>query len=348
MGCKCSKEDELGDLDVNEEEYDYSENCEEYRDSPDQTKARSGCKINDQTPYGGNDTQENYESNYQKNNEGFQNLSKSQQFATSSNKDKELEYVFEHLSENPIGEGNNHKNQKSKINHGKTYTNDEEILNQSSQIPSMMSYEQSFATKKKKKKINYIPKYNTEVMKLFNIARNKPLSFCKHIDYCIGLITTNAEGQLVLGTDKTNKIGLKEGISKFNESKRFLLHIDCCNELSYDINLEIEISDNPELWLNNEYIKNKIIDKQSELLNLNTNTNTDNSSNTKKNEYSIFGFHFDYGMSDPIISSVLQIVDDNNCENRRRYNILNTEYKAVGITNKFSGNRFVSYFFFAG
>ena len=61
------------------------------------------------------------------------------------------------------------------------------------------------------------------------------------------------------GTEKTNKIGLKDGISKFNESKRFLLHIDSCTELKYDNDLEIEISENEELWLNNDYIKNKII-----------------------------------------------------------------------------------------
>ena len=65
--------------------------------------------------------------------------------------------------------------------------------------------------------------YTDNIIKLFNLARNKPLSFCKHIDYSIGLITTNSEGCLVLGTDSTNKIGLREGISKFNECKRFLL-----------------------------------------------------------------------------------------------------------------------------
>jgi hypothetical protein len=207
----------------------------------------------------------------------------------------------------------------------------------------MKDYDQSFTNRKKKKTKNgFNPKYNTEVVKLFNIARNKPLSFCKHIDYCVGLITTNAEGQLVLGTEKTNKIGLKDGISKFNESKRFLLHIDPCEELRYDHELEIDISDNAELWLNNEYIKNKIIDKQSELL-------KDSLTESKKKEsYTIFGFHFDFGMEDPTISSVLQIVDDNNCENRRRLNIMNSEYRAVGITNKTSGNKFVSYFFFAG
>ena len=323
MGCKCSKDEGIDDFEYeNEEEFNYSDNCDEYNE-----KVRGG-KMNFQE----GETHENNESysDFQHGNEGFQNLSKSQQFPT-----KEKEYILEDKALSKS---------KTKIFHGKTYTEEENVNN--SQIPSMMSYDQSFATKKKKKKINYIVKYNTEVMKLFNIARNKPLSFCKHIDYCIGLITTNAEGQLVLGTDKTNKIGLKDGISKFNESKRFLLQIDSCNELAYDTNLEIEISDNPDLWLNNEYIKNKIVDKQSELLNL---TNSDTNDNSKKaSDYTIFGFHFDYGMNDPIISSVLQIVDDNNCENRRRYNIMNLEYKAVGITNKFSGNKFVSYFFFAG
>lgn len=347
MGCKCSKEDEIGDFEI--DDYDYPDNDGEYNEhqemSIDNIKSHAmnrsvqGSAFNN---LGGmTDTNENMDSYhyenknlsssmYQYNRSALKQFSGSQKFDDDQEKTKnEKEYMFSQTQQSRLFKKNMEKKN--------------EDLNQSGHVPSMMSYEQSFAKKKKKSGTNH--KYNTSIMKLFNLARNKPLSFCKHIDYCVGLITTNAEGQLVLGTDKTNKIGLKDGISKFNESKRFLLHIDSCEELSYDMNLEIEISENPDLWLNNEYIKNKIMDKQSELLNI---SNLNSTSDTKKSDYTIFGFHFDFGMSDPTISSVLQIVDDNNCENRRRYNILNSEYKAVGITNRASGNKFVSYFFFAG
>jgi hypothetical protein len=359
MGCQCSKQEDkdVGDLDV---DYDYNENVDEYkisqaRNKPENLDKRKNSYPNNQSIQDNNlhnninigvesrmneDTEGNYE-DFSKSNKKLsqsQNIT-SKEIAENKAIKEEQEYIF---SQSQNKNKNNNNNNNNTIN---------ESLNQS-QVPSMMNYDQSFAKKNNKhiKPYGYSLKYNTEILKLFNIARNKPLSFCKHIDYCIGLITTNAEGQLVLGTEKTNKIGLKDGISKFNESKRFLLHIDSCEELKYDSELEIEISENSDLWLNNEYIKNKIIDKQSELLNFSSTMGSEitSKSKDKKSEYSIFGFHFDFGMSDPAISSVLQVVDDNNCENRRRYNIMNSEYKAVGITNKIIGNKFVSYFFFAG
>ena len=204
-------------------------------------------------------------------------------------------------------------------------------------VPPMLNYDISILRKKKKKKIKEsCNQYDDEIIKLLNLARTKPLNYCKNIDYCITLITTNFEGQLVLGREDTNKIGLKEGISKFNECKRYLIQTDSCKPLEIDDDLCIEIPDDTQLWLDHEYIRQQIVDKQNEILN-----------ETKKN-YSLFGFHFDYGLTDPTLSSVLQIVDDNNCENRRRFNILNPEYKAIGVTYKQIGKKFISYFFFAG
>lgn len=242
--------------------------------------------------------------------------------------------------------------------------------------PSMPDYDQSIIRKKKKKSSNKEYEKNKklellyiqEIYKLFNLARAKPLVYCKHIDYSITLITTNFEGQLVLGKEETNKIGLKEGITKFNECKRYLLQIDTSCELKIDNDLMLEIPNDPNLWLDHEHIRNQIIQKQNLLINgneyavssdnnasgsnYNLNRSEANSSNLfgkkSKKDYTLFGFHFDYGMIDPILSSVLQLVDDNNCENRRRYNILNPEYRAVGISCKVIGKKFCSYFFFAG
>lgn len=204
------------------------------------------------------------------------------------------------------------------------------------EAPSMLSYDNSVLKKKKKKKEK--SNYEAEIIKLFNLARTKPLVYCKNIDYAITLITTNYEGQLVLGTEHTNKIGLREGIGKFNECKRYILQLDPMCELELDNDLCLEIPEDPNQWLDHEYIKKQIINKQSELL---------NTKGEKKN-YTVFGFHFDYGMADPSLSSVLQLVDDNNCENRRRYNILNPDYRAIGISHKSVGKKFCSYLFFAG
>lgn len=198
-------------------------------------------------------------------------------------------------------------------------------------------YDESLYKNPKKKKIRKeILNYTSEIVKLFNIARNKPLNFCKYIDYSITLITSNSEGQIVIGNEKTNKIGLRDGISKFNETKRLLLQIESMSELRVDNDLCIEIPDDNKKWLDHLLIKDLIIKKQNELM------------GNKQKNYKSFGFHFDYGMVDPVISSVLMLVDDNNCENRRRYNILNSEFKYVGISCKLEGKKFIGYFFFAG
>ncbi len=230
----------------------------------------------------------------------------------------------------PNANSNNHESQTNQ-------SNDYHQTNDKEDIPPMLNYDMSILRKKKKKpKAKNVVYYDDEILRLFNLARNKPLNYCKHIDYCITLITANHEGQIVVGKEDTNKIGLRDGISKFNECKRFLIQSEPCKTLEYDEDLALEISDDPNLWLDHDYIKQIIIDKQNELMNL-----------SKKN-YQIFGFHFDYGMSDPVISSVLQLVDDNNCENRRRFNILNPDYRSVGVSYKNQGKKFVSYFFFAG
>jgi hypothetical protein len=43
-------------------------------------------------------------------------------------------------------------------------------------------------------------------------------------------------------------------------------------------------------------------------------------------------FHYDYGSSNPEISGVIQVVDDNNSNFFRRNNILNPKFNFVGIS----------------
>lgn len=175
-------------------------------------------------------------------------------------------------------------------------------------------------------------KYENEILNLFNVIRTKPQSFCKHIDNAIDYITTNPEGKQVIGVEKTSKIVLKYGIPKFNETKRFLLNMKTLNALKPRDELKLDIPEDPNLWLNNELLRNLIVKKQEEL----------------SGKYTKFGFHFDYAMIDPSLSAVLQVVDDNNCGDKRRENIVNEEFKYVGISHRAYGKKFCSYFLFAG
>lgn len=249
---------------------------------------------------------------------------------------KEAEEAGEYQTSKDINIQDQQENGNLIVNNSKPShsNNPTASFSRNQETPSMLNYDQSFAKKKKKTKTKL--DYDVVILPLFNLARTKPLGYCKHIDYAITLITTNFEGQLVIGLETTNKIGLREGISKFNECKRFILQSPTCKELIIDEDLLLEIPEDPNLWLDHNVIKKQIYDKQNEILSI------------PHKPYTLFGFHFDYGMIDPTLSSVLQLVDDNNCENRRRYNILNSDYKAVGISFKNQGKNFCSYFFFAG
>ena len=49
-----------------------------------------------------------------------------------------------------------------------------------------------------------------------------------------------------------------------------------------------------------------------------------------KDEFNIIDFHYDIGYDDVKVSTMLQVVDDSNCQ--RRKNIFNEKAKFVGIT----------------
>ena len=102
--------------------------------------------------------------------------------------------------------------------------------------------------------------------------------------------------------------------------------------LEFRSELKLDIPSEIEHWLNQDKIHELIISKQKEL----------------EGKYKLYGFHSDFGMIDSVLSAVLQIVDDNNCGNKRRFNILNPDFKYVGISHITNGKRFCSYSFFAG
>lgn len=65
-------------------------------------------------------------------------------------------------------------------------------------------------------------------------------------------------------------------------------------------------------------------------------------------KYSSLTFNLDLGVSDPVISAVLQIVDDSNFKGRRRANILDKDVKYAGISHAAKGKKsFCSYIAFA-
>ena len=67
------------------------------------------------------------------------------------------------------------------------------------------------------------------------------------------------------------------------------------------------------------------------------------------NKYKLFGFHYDNGSIHSEISIILQLVDDNDANGQRRNNILNRDFKYLGVSvGKIKPNRFIVYLSFAG
>lgn len=105
---------------------------------------------------------------------------------------------------------------------------------------------------------------------------------------------------------------------------------DKLNSLEYKEDLCMQISGDVDFWTNKLYLDNYLEDKAEYL------------------PYKYFGFHFDLDAVCPLTSAVLQIVDDNFFHFQRRNNILNKDYKYIGVTNKKIGNNFCVYLTFAG
>lgn len=152
------------------------------------------------------------------------------------------------------------------------------------------------------------------------------------LDYVSAFIVSDSMGQLILSYGSSIRVGLIEGIPKFNEAKNFLLQRKPTKPLIIKEELKIDIPEDPNLWTDHKSIMELIVKKQKELI----------------GRYNFFGFHYDYGVSNALISLVLMIVDDNKCNNRRRENIMNPNFTEIGISYRQLRKRFCSYYIFVG
>ena len=130
--------------------------------------------------------------------------------------------------------------------------------------------------------------------------------------------------------DDICKVSLIKGKDAFLQAAELLAMEECSDELEFRKELCLEISDNKQKWTDKEYLEEYLEDKANNL------------------DYKLFGFHFDIGVSDPLTSIVLQIIDDNVLNFQRRNNILNRNYKYIGVSSKKIEGSFCLYVTFAG
>ena len=129
------------------------------------------------------------------------------------------------------------------------------------------------------------------------------------------------------------KISLSEGPSKFYETISYL------DSLYYSLpvlkqseDLSVKVPRNINNWTKREIFADLLGEKKANLA----------------EHYTNYQFHFDIGSYDPVISAIIQIVDDNyTFKGQRRNNILNEECEKVGISSYKIGKKNCVYVLFA-
>ncbi len=126
----------------------------------------------------------------------------------------------------------------------------------------------------------------------------------------------NHEGKDIYDERNGPKIALTKGRAAFMDCVYYLNTLKPIHPLN--LSKEITIS------MNDEEDKDRLLDKKymnEALFNL-----------KKMVKVKYMSFHYDYGSSNPEISGVIQVVDDNNSNFFRRNNILNPNFNYVGIS----------------
>lgn len=167
------------------------------------------------------------------------------------------------------------------------------------------------------------------------MARTKPYEFAQiildEIPYIQSLQNSSKrvnKGNYIFQKNEICKIAIVKGKDAFLEAAEMMSLRECLPPLEYHEDLCMQISNDKDEWVNKTFLE-KYLEEKSVYLN-----------------YKYFGFHFDLGVVDALTSVALQIIDDNSFHLQRRNNILNPNYKYIGITNKKIGNSFCVYLTF--
>ncbi len=125
---------------------------------------------------------------------------------------------------------------------------------------------------------------------------------------------------------------LLRGEVAFKEVMEILEQKESVPKLEYRKDLVMDVPEGSKEWFNKEIVNNLFTKKKEEL----------------KDKYQNFSFHYDIGTCNPEISTVLQVVDDNvGFNGSRRSNILNENFKYIGIGQAKDKTKYCFYFVFA-
>jgi len=181
-----------------------------------------------------------------------------------------------------------------------------------------------------------------EMLREINLIRTNPIAYASKIKEFIKFIYTDEKNnRKYILVNKNTKLNLLKGEEAFlncldfiteldknlKSQKTFLHEFELKDELKFPFPL-----DEPDKCISNEYIKENFVKLKLSL----------------GFRFKLKGFHYDLSTNDPEISTLLQIVDDNNSSGKRRNMLLDENVKYVGINiGKLKDNIFCIYLVFA-
>ncbi len=155
-----------------------------------------------------------------------------------------------------------------------------------------------------------------EMVKEINEARTQPWKYAEKIKSHIKHIVKDDIGNSFYCCEGSSKISLPSGAKAFEECIEYLNNLFPCSELILIDELKLPFPNKfPETATSREYITSALLEKATEL----------------KDQYKINWFHYDNNINNPVVSTVLQLVDDNNSNGERRRHLMDPFMKHVGI-----------------
>jgi uncharacterized coiled-coil protein SlyX len=185
----------------------------------------------------------------------------------------------------------------------------------------------------------YFEKFINDLINEINFARTNPRAYSKKIKNHMKYLTEKVDSErndVSYYYKKPNypKIFMHTGEPAFHNCIKILNEAYPMPPLEFNEDLVIKVPQLVSEMNDKDTLLKLILNKKIELKVL--------------NKYRRFGFHYDNGALDGEVSTILQLVDDNNTNGSRRQNLLNSQLRYMGVSlGKIKSDRFYIYMTFA-
>ncbi len=164
--------------------------------------------------------------------------------------------------------------------------------------------------------------------------RKDPPSYASKVEKLIQYIKENKEkGGGIFDKEGMPKVSLIKGEPAFRDFIEKLNTLQPLGSIEYREDLKVPINEDPQKWTDKTVISASVNKRKEDI--------------RETASYSSYNFHFDVGSPLAEISFILQLVDDTPFKGSRQKNILNPNYKYVGVSNLKVKNKNCGYFLFA-